>query len=113
MTHNYRKRSQTKRGAVKVFVFLAVAVAICGFAGYAWWQTKGSGMYSPSKDDPILHAVSSGPFDHIVLEQGEIESSSNNEVKCEVKGRGGSGTPILSLVAEGVVVKKGGQALSA
>ena len=107
MTHNYRKRSQTKRGAVKVIVFLAVAVTICGFAGYAWWQTKGSGMYSPSKDDPILHAVSSGPFDHIVLEQGEIESSSNNEVKCEVKGRGGSGTPILSLIAEGVVVKKG------
>ena len=64
-------------------------------------------MYSPSKDDPILHEVVSGPFDHIVLEQGEIESSSNNEVKCEVKGRGGSGTPILSLVAEGVVVKKG------
>jgi len=107
MTHNYLKRTQTKRGAVKVIVFLAVAVAICGIAGYAWWQTKGSGMYSPSKDDPILHAVSSGPFDHIVLEQGEIESSSNNEVKCEVKGRGGSGTPILSLVAEGVVVKKG------
>jgi len=107
MTHNYRKRSQAKRGAVKVIVFLAVAVTICGFAGYAWWQTKGSGMYSPSKDDPILHAVSSGPFDHIVLEQGEIESSSNNEVKCEVKGRGGSGTPILSLIAEGVVVKKG------
>jgi len=107
MTHNYLKRTQTKRGAVKVIVFLAVAVAICGIAGYAWWQTKGSGMYSPSKDEPILHAVSSGPFDHIVLEQGEIESSSNNEVKCEVKGRGGSGTPILSLVAEGVVVKKG------
>jgi len=107
MTHNYLKRSQTKRGAVKVIVFLAVAVTICGIAGYAWWQTKGSGMYSPSKDDPILHTVSSGPFDHIVLEQGEIESSSNNEVKCEVKGRGGSGTPILSLIAEGVVVKKG------
>lgn len=107
MSHNYRKRSQTKRGAVKVIVFLAAAVAICGFAGYAWWQTKGSGMYSPSKDDPILHEVASGPFDHIVLEQGEIESSSNNEVKCEVKGRGGNGTPILSLVAEGVIVKKG------
>jgi len=107
MIHNYRKRSQTKRGAVKIIVFFAIAVAICGFAVYAWWQTKGSGMYSPSKDDPILHEVVSGPFDHIVLEQGEIESSSNNEVKCEVKGRGGSGTPILSLVAEGVIVKKG------
>ncbi len=107
MFHLNHKRSQIKRGAVKVIAFLVAAVAVCGFAGYAWWQTKGSGMYSPSKDDPILHEVASGPFDHIVLEQGEIESSSNNEVKCEVKGRGGSGTPILSLVAEGVFVKKG------
>jgi RND family efflux transporter MFP subunit len=55
----------------------------------------------------MFHEVAEGPFDHIVLEQGEIESSSNNEVKCEVKGRGGSGTPILSVIAEGTLVKKG------
>jgi RND family efflux transporter MFP subunit len=55
----------------------------------------------------MLHTVENGPFDHVVLEQGEIESSSNNEVKCEVKGRGGSGTPILSVVPEGTLVKKG------
>ncbi len=86
---------------------MIVALAACGLGGYAWWQSKGSGIYTASKDEPILHEVQRGPFDHIVLEQGEIESSSNNEVKCEVKGRGGSGTPILSLVAEGIYVKKG------
>lgn len=64
-------------------------------------------MYAASDDDPLLHEVQKGPFDHIVLEQGEIESSSNNEVKCEVKGRGGSGTPILTLITEGAIVKKG------
>ncbi len=102
-----RKRSQLRRGAVKTIVFLIVATAICGIGGYTWWQSKGTGMYAASDDDPLLHEVQTGPFDHIVLEQGEIESSSNNEVKCEVKGRGGSGTPILTLITEGAIVKKG------
>jgi multidrug efflux pump subunit AcrA (membrane-fusion protein) len=64
-------------------------------------------MYASTDDGPMLHEVVAGPFDHIVLEQGEIESSSNNEVKCEVKGRGTSGTPILNVIAEGTFVKKG------
>ncbi len=100
-------RSQHRRGVIKVIVFLILAVAICSLGGYAWWQSKGTGIYTASDDDPLLHEVQKGPFDHIVLEQGEIESSSNNEVKCEVKGRGGSGTPILTLIAEGAIVKKG------
>lgn len=107
MSLQHRERSQPRRGAVKLMIFLTIAAAICGLGGYAWWQSKGTGIYSASKEDPLLYEVAKGPFDHIVLEQGEIESSSNNEVKCEVKGRGGSGTPILSLVAEGAYVKKG------
>jgi len=107
MPLKFPRLSFHRRGSVKAILILVVALAACGLGGYAWWQSKGSGMYSASKDEPILYEVRTGPFDHIVLEQGEIESSSNNEVKCEVKGRGGSGTPILSLVAEGVYVKKG------
>ncbi len=107
MSIQHRKRSQPRRGAIKSVVFLIVATAICGIGGYTWWQSKGTGMYAASDNDPLLHEVQIGPFDHIVLEQGEIESSSNNEVKCEVKGRGGSGTPILTLITEGTIVKKG------
>ena len=107
MTLQHQMRSQSRRGAVKVIVFLVTAVTLCGAAGYAWWNSEGSGINSASDMDPLLYEVQSGPFDHIVLEQGEIESSANNEVKCEVKGRGSSGTPILTLVAEGVIVKKG------
>ena len=107
MSIQQRKRSHLRRGAVKTIVFLIVATAICGIGGYTWWQSKGTGMYAASDDDPLLYEVQKGPFDHIVLEQGEIESSSNNEVKCEVKGRGGSGTPILTLITEGAIVKKG------
>ncbi len=51
--------------------------------------------------------MSRGPFDHIVLEQGEIESSSNQEVICEVKSRGGGGVAILWVIDEGARVDKG------
>lgn len=76
-------------------------------SGYAWWMFGQGSAARRAAAEPMLHTVENGPFDHIVLEQGEIESSSNNEVKCEVKGRGGSGTPILSVVPEGTLVKKG------
>src|SRR5690606_30530853 len=55
----------------------------------------------------ILQPVSRGRFDHIVLEQGEIESSSNTEIICEVESRGGAGTAILWVIDEGSRVKKG------
>jgi RND family efflux transporter MFP subunit len=83
-------------------------LAISGLsAGGYWWYQNQKGLDYEGSQEPMLHKVAEGPFDHIVLEQGEIESSSNNEVKCEVKGRGGSGTPILTVIAEGTLVKKG------
>ena len=42
-----------------------------------------------------------------MLEQGEVESSSNIDVNCEVKAKGTSGTPILWVIDEGTYVKKG------
>ncbi len=73
-----------------------------------WYQYEGSAFFGSNEDNtPIVENVTVGPFDHIVLEQGEIESSSNNEVKCTVKAKGSSGTPILTVIAEGTLVKKG------
>jgi HlyD family secretion protein len=92
---------------MKTVLAVSTALAMGGAAGYVWWTSGDGSGYSSSEAAPMLHEVTSGPFDHIVLEQGEIESSSNNEVKCEVKGRGGSGTPILNVIAEGTFVKKG------
>lgn len=106
MRHKNRARSRT--GNAKVLIFLAIASAVGGGAGFLWWRSQNQGgIYSASDTEPILHEVTAGPFDHIVLEKGEVESSSNNEVKCEVKGRGGSGTPILNVIPEGTFVKKG------
>jgi RND family efflux transporter MFP subunit len=80
-------------------------MGFAGAVGYGWWQYQGT-QAGESIDAPILHTVTKEPFDHIVLEQGEIESSSNIEVKCEVKGKG-SGTQIIWVIDEGSYVKKG------
>ncbi|MFZ4082719.1 MAG: HlyD family efflux transporter periplasmic adaptor subunit [Pirellula sp.] len=97
---------RSRRGGVRGTVLTLLSVAGLAGGGYYWAMNRpGSNLESSS--EPMLHAVAEGPFDHIVLEQGEIESSSNNEVKCEVKGRGGSGTPILSVIPEGTLIKKG------
>ncbi|MCY3005520.1 MAG: HlyD family efflux transporter periplasmic adaptor subunit [Planctomycetota bacterium] len=98
--------SRSRRGGVRGTILGLLAVSgLCG-GGYYWFINR-PGSNLESSTEPMFHQVAEGPFDHIVLEQGEIESSSNNEVKCEVKGRGGSGTPILSVIAEGTLVKKG------
>ena len=48
------------------------------------------------------------PFVHNVLERGEIESSSNIEVRSEVRGRtSSSGVNILEIVPEGTWVEEG------
>lgn len=47
-----------------------------------------------------------GPFIHTVLERGEVESSSNVEVRCQVRGRS-SGVNILEIVPEGTWVEEG------
>ena len=105
-SRSHRALLRSRRGGVRGTVLTLLSVAGLAGGGYYWAMNRpGSNLESSS--EPMLHAVAEGPFDHIVLEQGEIESSSNNEVKCEVKGRGGSGTPILSVIPEGTLIKKG------
>jgi HlyD family secretion protein len=96
-----------RSGAINRTTMALLGIAVAASGGYAWWTMGDEQEARRAANEPMLHSVENGPFDHVVLEQGEIESSSNNEVKCEVKGRGGSGTPILTVIAEGTLVKKG------
>ena len=54
----------------------------------------------------LTAAVTEGPFLREVTERGEVQSSSNVEVRCEVPSRG-TGVAILQLVPEGTYVKEG------
>ncbi len=101
---NSTRRSIPRHGRMLPIVIFLLAVAAGG--GYGWYYLYGR---NPNKGaaGPLLNAVVRGPFDHIVLEDGEVESSSNIDVLCEVKTRGSSGTPILWVIDEGTYVTKG------
>jgi len=57
-------------------------------------------------EQPIMTEVVVEPFSHDVLDQGEVESSNNVEVKCLVKSRNSGGTEIIWVIDEGEVVEK-------
>lgn len=81
-----------------------ILLGVIGAVGYRVVFDNGSLV---DLKDLITQRVSRGSFDHIVLEQGEIESSSNTEVVCNVKSRGGGGVAILWAIDEGARVSKG------
>lgn len=91
-------------GALGAVIACLVIAGILGVIGYVFFNDRGDRI---DTSQLITQAVSRGSFDHIVLEQGEIESSSNIEVLCEVKARGSSGVSILWVIEEGTRVKEG------
>ncbi len=99
-------RLARNRGSVLTGLLIALVVfSSLGAGGYWFWQRS---QNNAVRTDLIVDRVSRGPFDHIVLEQGELESSSNVDVICQVQSRGGgAGTPILWVVDEGTAVKAG------
>ncbi|MEL7336556.1 MAG: efflux RND transporter periplasmic adaptor subunit, partial [Planctomycetota bacterium] len=100
-----RRKTVSRRGGAAGAVIACLCIAaFLGAIGYAFFI---DGSDSIDTSDLITQTVSSGSFDHIVLEQGEIESSSNIEVVCEVKSQGSGGTSILWVIDEGTKVQEG------
>ncbi|MCA9133589.1 MAG: HlyD family efflux transporter periplasmic adaptor subunit [Planctomycetales bacterium] len=92
-----------------MLITVLLGLSVLAGAGYVTYRYGGFGS-AAKQEDIVTTEVIRGPFDHIVLEQGEIESSSNIDVVCQVKsqtGGGGGGTPILWVIEEGTYVKKG------
>jgi len=97
-------RSVTRRGfswtGLSLFVLLAA-----GIVGAAWLG-RNNLVSASAEVAPITYVVDKGVFSHVVTEDGEIESSSNIEVRCEVQSRNTAGTAILWLAPEGSIVAK-------
>ena len=97
------KLANTRSGLAAPFVIFAiVAVALLGVAGYFYFRGNGEA----ENIDPIMAQVTHGEFVSQVLDQGEIQSSENVEIRCEVRARNGS-LSVLSVVPEGSAVKAG------
>ena len=90
-----------------ILVGLLVCVVLIGVGGYFGYQRYIAKSSTISADDLIISEVVKEAFDHTVVEQGEIESSSNTEIICQIESRGGSGTSILWVIDEGSRVRKG------
>jgi RND family efflux transporter MFP subunit len=98
-----RKGAQRKGvSGLLIVALLAVAAGLVA-GGYYLLSATAAEM----GEAPLIHIVKLAPFDHIVLEQGEIASSSNVDVDCQVKSRNSAGTAILWVIEEGAKVKKG------
>lgn len=97
------KSSRDRRGGVATKLVVALVVLGCmGAAGWAWYQQQDQ----PIADQPITVKVIRGQFVAHVLDQGEIQSSENVEIRCEVKQRN-SALRVLELIPEGTEVGPG------
>jgi multidrug efflux pump subunit AcrA (membrane-fusion protein) len=93
------RRAAIFRGLL-VVIAIAVMVGGSGLAYFKPWRSK-----SNLSSRLVLQPVKQDLFIYEVTEQGEIESSANVEVACEVQSKNTAGTAILEIVPEGTNVK--------
>lgn len=94
-------------GSVSLFILVGLVIVAVG-VGVTWFALRTRGPDPASI--PLLAEVTRGTYDHIVLEEGEVESSNNVEIRCEVRARsagGGAATSIIDVIPEGTHVQAG------
>lgn len=97
--------SSNASSKIRPLRILLIAATLVAIVGGSVWFFFGRGDNEPSFE-PILASVTRGEFVSKVLDQGEVESSENVEIRCEVKARNGQIT-VISVVPEGTQVKEG------
>ncbi|TWU33025.1 efflux RND transporter periplasmic adaptor subunit [Novipirellula artificiosorum] len=107
-----RKRARLRRGSIGTPLLAAAALLLVSglIVQAVWGGVAGlfSSFFSETASIEFLTTpVIRQPFVYTVLERGEIESSSNVEVRCEVRSRNSSSIDILEIVPEGSWVEKG------
>lgn len=97
------RRRAPSRWLGSAAAWAAVLLSVGLLAAYGW-RSNATG---DAAADLLTAPVTVGRFVHEVVEAGEIESSSNVEVRCEVATRNGMGSAILEIVPEGTLVEAG------
>jgi RND family efflux transporter MFP subunit len=90
----------------KILAATVLATACAG--AYSLLSNKPSTSFKSSLPSaPLTVAAASSQFLQEVLERGEVGSSSNVEIRCQVQSKVLTGTPIIQIVPEGTYVKEG------
>jgi multidrug resistance efflux pump len=105
---NMAAKRRAGRRAISRLTLLGALVAGGGSLALVGWLTRSLAGGS-SSDEMITERAIVGTFVHDVVERGELESSANVSVRCEVQSRttGSNGVKILEIVPEGTIVNKG------
>lgn len=88
-------------------MWLVVSLAIVGALAATILLPKFLGKPSESGVQPDLYEVKRTVFNHNVIEPGEVESSQNTEIRCEVQSRNTTGIMILEILPNGTFVQPG------
>jgi HlyD family secretion protein len=108
VSDNGAAHRRMRRRAVSRWTFMG-AIATCGLGlGVLAWVVR-SFTGPATSGELITQRTVLGAFTHDVVERGELESSANVSVRCEVQSRvaGSNGVKILEIVPEGTIVNKG------
>jgi len=88
-------------------LWLVVCIAACtGIYGLRSKKTAPT-IKSSLPSAPLTIAATNSQFLQEVLERGEVGSSSNVEIRCQVQSKLITGTPIIQIIPEGTYVKEG------
>ena len=96
-------RIKLRNGFVKSLIVIILIVCASAFAGLMY---VGNGKSGPESNNSLTFEVFQDEFVASVNEAGDIESSVNVEIRCEVKSKGTAGTAILKIVPEGTIVRQ-------
>lgn len=108
MSQWLRSRLRSPRARKPLLFAVPIAVVCLGLLfSVSKRPSKRGSWKSGDASAPLTASVSSGPFLQQVIERGEVESSSNVEIRCQVQSRLAAGTPIIEIVPEGAYVKEG------
>lgn len=94
---------QSRHGGIATTLVVSIVIfGLIAGGGYYWYQQQDQ----PESEKPITVKVTRDQFVAHVLDQGEIQSSENVEIRCEVKQRNAP-LRVLELVPEGTQVSTG------
>ena len=95
----------TRSGFAKTLALILLVLCASAIASVMMFRNSANSMATVSDD--LTFEVFQGEFVASVNEAGDIESSVNSEIRCEVKSKGSPGTAILDIIPEGTMVKEG------